>query len=490
MRVDFKKGYTTNHLLIGYSMVALFFVIRLPNAFTNLNDAYQFRQTQTAWGIREVANHGLNFLNLKMPVLGPPYKVPFEFPLFQNISGLVAHFFNLNPAFSGRLVALVFYVADIVLMIQLSRFVVRREVFVIFLPLLLFTPYAFEWSDACLIESCALFFLLASLNFYRIFLEKKRMPLMVVCILSLILAMLVKITTAVPLAPALLFFILFRKKRKINSRYGLLLLVSIVISYIPTLVWTRYADHVKAESALSAWLTSQRLLYWNFGTFGSRFNLHNLQAVVGRIWLIGGFLVVVGVSVAIREREHLTSKLILCGLAVSPICIYFNLYVVHDYYYLAIFPFVILAISYLFDVHENLERHLITSFLSVVIPMLFVLWTVQFHSRNYLDILHMDRNSTINGVAELRQISNVKDKILVVGCDWDPSFLYQVDRYGIAAPNWTGGVESTIDFLVREKLMKDLNYLVICNSQKVPTSRAGVHLLRVSNNVYRISVAN
>ena len=86
----------------GYFFFTLYFLLKFPNNKTGLADLYQFRQTQTAWGIREASRNGYDLLNLRMPVLGYPYQVPFEFPLFQNISALVESIFSLGIVASGR----------------------------------------------------------------------------------------------------------------------------------------------------------------------------------------------------------------------------------------------------------------------------------------------------------------------------------------------------------------------------------------------------
>ena len=95
-------------LINPQSWIAIFFIARLPNVQTGLNDSFEFRQTQTSWGIREVARHGFNLFHLQLPVLGRPFEIPFEFPVFQNIAGFTSWMFHLSPSTGGRLTSLFF----------------------------------------------------------------------------------------------------------------------------------------------------------------------------------------------------------------------------------------------------------------------------------------------------------------------------------------------------------------------------------------------
>jgi hypothetical protein len=52
-------------------------------------DFHGFRQTQTAISA-EFMEHGGPFLRYPTPIFGPPWSIPFEFPLYQKIVALIS----------------------------------------------------------------------------------------------------------------------------------------------------------------------------------------------------------------------------------------------------------------------------------------------------------------------------------------------------------------------------------------------------------------
>jgi hypothetical protein len=76
---------------------------------TNLLDLYSFRQTQTAFTIREFMMGNWSFSS-PLPILGPPWAVPFEFPLFQAIAALNGNVFQLAADSAGRITGLAFFI--------------------------------------------------------------------------------------------------------------------------------------------------------------------------------------------------------------------------------------------------------------------------------------------------------------------------------------------------------------------------------------------
>ncbi len=88
-----------------------------------------------------------------------------------------------------------------------------------------------------------------------------------------LVGMLVKPTTAVfwvlpalgyrPTSP--------RHGRRRTGRSGSLALVLVPLA--AALLWTRHADAIKAASPTTAWLTSDALREWNFGTLAQRLDL-------------------------------------------------------------------------------------------------------------------------------------------------------------------------------------------------------------------------
>ena len=155
-----------------------------------------FRQTQTAisvfWLLR-----GSPWLNYWTPVLGPPWSIPFEFPLFQWIVALLARMgVGLDPA--GRCVSWAF---GVLALLPLSRISTYFDIDPWIVGCLyLASPLYLFWGSAFLIDTCALFF---AASFLAYGLGDK----WILCLLSGVLTALVKLPTLAPFAAVLLFWL-------------------------------------------------------------------------------------------------------------------------------------------------------------------------------------------------------------------------------------------------------------------------------------------
>lgn len=488
MDLKFAKLLKREYIFNPYVAILLFFLWRLPNAQTGLADAYQFRQTQTAWGIREVARNGINFLHLRMPVLGQPYEVPFEFPLFQNIAGFLSQLLDLSPATAGRSVSLFFYCLSLVLFVYLSKELFEKKYFLLFLPLLMFTPFAIEWSNACLIESTATSCILLSLIFINKYLVSSHLAYAINAFIFLSLGALVKITSAVPLSFFLIFFLILNSKNHVFGKRAAISFLISILSLVPAVFWTNHADSIKASNPWAEWLTSRNLTTWNFGSIDGRFDLENWQGIAGRLWIIGGLTFVWTFGYLFwKSRRSIRAWLISLG-AFSPIFVFFNLYVVHDYYFLAICPFLFLACAYLCE-NVEVNKNILSregAIGAVVLFTVILSWTLHIPQRNYLEILRMPRNSIPELSQTISAVTNTDDEIIVVGCDWDPTVLYHADRYGLAVPGKFGDVRSILNFLETTTDYSNYKYLASCPGTIIPKDLAEVEIVPVATNLFKI----
>jgi hypothetical protein len=155
-----------------------------------------FRQTQTALSVFWLLRGG-PWLAYWTPVLGPPWSIPFEFPLFQWIVALLARMgVGLDP--SGRCVAWAF---GVLALFPLRRIATHFDIDPWIVGCLyLASPLYLYWSTAFLIDTCALFF---AASFLAYGLEDK----WIFCLLSGVLTALVKLPTLLPFAAVLLFLL-------------------------------------------------------------------------------------------------------------------------------------------------------------------------------------------------------------------------------------------------------------------------------------------
>src|SRR6476659_6226325 len=77
-------------LWVGAGLAVLgSFALRIRTIGQPLIEAHAFRQTQTAYTAVLYHRDGIDLLHTPLPVLGPPWQIPFEFPLFQAIGAIV-----------------------------------------------------------------------------------------------------------------------------------------------------------------------------------------------------------------------------------------------------------------------------------------------------------------------------------------------------------------------------------------------------------------
>ena len=65
------------------AILATYLALVAPTLGRPLLESHAFRQTQTAYTARIYHEQGIDLLHPRLPVLGEPFEVPFEFPLFQ-----------------------------------------------------------------------------------------------------------------------------------------------------------------------------------------------------------------------------------------------------------------------------------------------------------------------------------------------------------------------------------------------------------------------
>ena len=479
----------------GYFFFSLYFLLKFPNNKTGLADLYQFRQTQTAWGIREASRNGYDLLNLKMPVLGYPYQVPFEFPLFQNISALVGSILKLGVVESGRMTSLLFFCLGGILTFNLITKLTSVSIAIFSVCLLYLTPFAIQWSNAVLIESLASFFLILSVTFLRLYFERGSSYLIGLSSLALSLCALVKITTAIPLVFFLGIFLMWGTNFRLRGKNITILFISILFSLAPVFAWTRHADSIKENSVFTRWLTSTNLRNWNFGTLEQRLTAFDWLSIFRRLWLLGGvgfFVLIALLFFVLLEKKQIARLLFILILPFIPAIIYFNLYVVHDYYFMAIlFPTALLISNLLMLLKRRLNLNLSTSMSVLLIFVLMIpSWIFTIPYRDYKSSIQSSREYVLPIASEIAGNTAPTDRIFVVGCEWDPTVLFYADRYGIAAPGWVGTTENALIFLANLTIIDSPRYFAICGDNLAPENPSKFDLRQISKNIWKFESSN
>lgn len=78
------------------------------------------------------------------------------------------------------------------------------------------------------------------------------------------------------------------------------------------------------------------------------------------------------------------------------------------------------------------------------------------------------------------------DRILVIGCDWDPTVLYYADRYGLSSPGIFGNVEQVLSKLQKVGALFDYKLLGVCGDSALPRI-SGVFFEPLTSDLYRIN---
>lgn len=120
----------------------------------------------------------------------------------------------------------------------------------------------------------------------------------------------------------------------------LLLAVPLIVGKL----WVYHAYEVKLSGALTQKLASVYLTEWNFGTVEQRLDVDNWTRILDRIryWVCPKFMLLLPLAAFLGfTKKGQQSRLFLAtsvvGVAI-PIVVFFNLYVIHDYYLIAVTP--------------------------------------------------------------------------------------------------------------------------------------------------------
>lgn len=425
---------SSKYLLFGLTicMIVAFWIFQIPTLSQALIEAHGFRQTQTAYQSLTLSQGFGSLLHPKLPIYGSPWEVPFEFPLFQYSAAILIRFFHLSSDVSNRLASLLWFTMCLIPL----WLIVRRWLGAISAcgAILIFTlsPFAIQWSRASLIEYCALFF---GLSFVFFFIENWRQfkfYSLIGAVIAGSLCGLVKSTTLLTMVIFLLFLIPdifgtlshFKKnlKRTIHS------LVIVLPVFAATAWWTHHADQIKQANPGTRWLTSSGLQSWNFGTLEQRLNIDNWLGILGRIdsLILPRYTTValLLLPVLIYEGRQITLAAV-ASIALT-VAIFFNLYIVHDYYLVALTPQ--LAILLVVSVQKigtkigKAEKNQI-----FILVLLFAICLPLYQSKSYwkLSRAHLTYSH------ELKTLTKPNQFIIYGTNSWDPTGLYYSERKGM-----------------------------------------------------------
>lgn len=160
-------------------------VIRFRHLGSEIGGSYDFRQAQTAWGVRSLTRGSLNPLDAEVPVLGPPWKLPFEFPLYQWLAAIVGRVLALNELTAARLAAIGFFLLTLLLLHVLVRGILDSQHATLVTVTMSFGAFGLHYGSAILVDFSALAFSLAALiAAHRVLRQWSTLGLAIVAVLA------------------------------------------------------------------------------------------------------------------------------------------------------------------------------------------------------------------------------------------------------------------------------------------------------------------
>jgi hypothetical protein len=424
-------------VLIIHSLVVLGIGLSQP-----LFDLYNFRQTQTALTAYWLWKGG-PWLAYATPVLGYPWSIPFEFPVYQALVALL-RLVGIPIDVGGRLVSFAFYLACLWPLSRLFRALgFGRIAFLTVSILFLASPLYLYWSRTVMIESCALFFGLLWLALLTSSLTDLRPAILLWTAAAGIAAVLTKSTTFpafLLLGGILVLRQILRNGRPVISLSMLILaLAAFAVPLAIGYLWVRYSDAIKAENPFGALLTAPRLAPWYLGTWQERTSSafwHGvmLNRVLPDIFGYGVAVAVVAASGAFVSNRFVWPALAALAAFLLPFAVLTNLHFIHSYYQYAnaIFALAIVGLGIAGLVERGYHRAAAALLIALVALQVAFFW------RTYAHFLTTDytTNERLVISATVRSTTPPDSSLIVIGNDWSALIPYYSERKSLAVPDW------------------------------------------------------
>jgi hypothetical protein len=410
-----------------------------------ISDWYGWRQTQTAIAAYFMQQGG-PWLDYQVPMLGPPWQMPHEFPLYQVLVVTLARVSGLPLEAAARGVSLaMFYCALAAGHLLLGELGVARQRRLLVLAFWLVSPLYLFWSRAFMIESTALCLCLFFLLFAGRFAARGRAADAVLAVLAGCLGAAVKPPTVVPCAALAGVWWLHAQLRpqvalgKAVRATGALV---IVLAPFAGWVWQQHADALKERNPFGWGISSGQLLRdWVSPLSLTPIEPQAVEQLWGRAipFIVGHPVVlaaaVVGVAVAGRRRRLFA--LALCGFVVH-FAAFAPLDCGFDYYWYGAGLYLVAAVGVaaiaLLECDDG-RRHLAWVLVALVAGFGVHGWVATM-----LPIQRLDAYRKPDWVVRLaRAVSDAtgpEDVIVVFGMDWNPELPYYAKRRALMWPTW------------------------------------------------------
>lgn len=305
----------------------------------------EFRQAQTAISAYYIQAERNFSLDYPTPVLGKPWSIPLEFPLYQWTAVVVSDLGRMNLTQAGRAVSMAcFYLTLPAVLLLLGRLgvAVGRRWWV--LAMVLTSPLYIFYSRAFLIETMALMFgVWFWLSFERAVEERSR-GWLIVAIIAGSGAGLVKVTTLIVYLMPVAWWAgkrlwLAWRDRATRWRGDVVwMALAVAVPFGVSLWWIRHSEATRALNPNAQFLLSGNLSEFILGSWTARMSpeLWRQQWTIVAGQLSWAPLFAGGAALALGgAKSRRCDVLLLVGCFASPLFIFPGLYAVHEYYFVA-----------------------------------------------------------------------------------------------------------------------------------------------------------
>jgi hypothetical protein len=384
------------------------------------------------------------WLDYELPIFGPPWQVPHEFPLYQALVVTLTSVTGLPLEPAGRAVSLAFFYGALgaghVLLGQLG-IPPRRRLLV--LALWLLSPLYLFWSRTFMVESTALCLCLAFLAFHGRFVEGGRTVDAVAALAAGCLGAAVKPPTIVVCAGlAGVWWLVAQRRGPARPAVRIAGAVLVVLPPLAGWAWQWHADSLKQLNPFAAPIVSGQLLRdWVAGP-GSRFAPDVLLSLWERAlpFTLGHPVVLAGATLGIlvaRRRRALFA--LATGGFLAHFVVFAPLDSTQHYYWYGPGVFLVaatgLAAVALLECGDA-RRHLawpLVALVSVSCVTGYVTLMLPFQRED----AYRKPDWVVRLARALAASTQPDDVIVGFGTDWNPEVPYYAGRRALVWPGWS-----------------------------------------------------
>ena len=403
-----------------------FLILQVWFILTNSENIYghhSFRQAQTALAVHwlMIGEAQIDYL----PVLGYPWQLPMEFPLFQYYVANISKLTGISHFYVTRLNTLLFTLLTVFV---LWKYIKEKFWFcMIFLS----SPLLVYYSSGYLIEALCTLLLCLNITFFCKYRDSKLKYDLYIILISFCLLSLQKVTYAIPLLVIYVLYEIFdyREKNWVLKEFIFKSLL-LSIASLPIVLWLMYSNDVKSMGYLTQMEIGSANTNWIFGSWEQRIDPKNWIRILTRLLVLGsGMLIIIGIN---NYSEYRKNNFVVVSLTytVLSVGLFFNLYVAHDYY---LIPVVTLLLASLFThSYRNLSRLLIIFAFLLNIPFNYY-WSIPKILMPANDVGPLLK---VSGV--INELNSDKESALIVfGNEWDSTIALNTGMHVVSIPSST-----------------------------------------------------